>query len=120
MGALSLEFRVGPPRGLLYAGYLVIVAETLGELEKRLKKRKEGFEDEAQLKVNFGKIKVICSRYDTPKTKIKSEELPCAVCSAGVGVNSILCRSCKKWVHKKCSGLKGRLSGIQNFTYKSC
>ena len=96
MGALSLEFRVGPPRGLLYAGYLVIVVETLGELEKRLEKRKEGFEDEAQLKVNFGKIKVICSRYDTPKTKIKSEELPCAVCSAGVGVNSILCRSCKK------------------------
>ena len=30
----------------------------------------------------------------------------CAVCRTGVGSNSIFCNGCKRWVHKKCSGLK--------------
>ena len=30
----------------------------------------------------------------------------CAVCRTGVGSNSIFCKGCKHWVHKKCSGLK--------------
>ena len=36
-----------------------------------------------------------------------SGEFPCAVCRTGVGSNSIFCKGCKHWVHKKCSGLKG-------------
>ena len=35
-----------------------------------------------------------------------SGEFPCAVCRTGVGSNSIFCKGCKHWVHKKCSGLK--------------
>ena len=35
-----------------------------------------------------------------------SGEFPCAVCHTGVGSNSIFCKGCKHWVHKKCSGLK--------------
>ena len=37
----------------------------------------------------------------------------------GVGINSILCASCKKMVHKKCFGMKGRLSSSESFTLKS-
>ena len=33
-------------------------------------------------------------------------EFPCAVCRTGVGSNSIFCKGCKHWVHKKCSWLK--------------
>ena len=33
----------------------------------------------------------------------------CAVCQSGVDVNSIQCSKCRLWVHKKCSGVKGRL-----------
>ena len=33
-------------------------------------------------------------------------EFPCAVCHTRVGSNSIFCKGCKHWVHKKCSGLK--------------
>ena len=33
-------------------------------------------------------------------------ELPCTVCRTGVASNSIFCKGCKHWVHKKCSGLK--------------
>ena len=35
-----------------------------------------------------------------------SGKFPCAVCRTGVGSNSIFCKECKHWVHKKCSGLK--------------
>jgi len=34
---------------------------------------------------------------------------PCGVCGRGVGSNSIQCTSCHKWVHKKCSGIKGSM-----------
>ena len=37
MEALSKEFRVGCPWELLYAGDLVLVAETLEDLKKKLK-----------------------------------------------------------------------------------
>ena len=33
-------------------------------------------------------------------------EFPCAVYRTGAGSNSIFCKGCKHWVHKKCSGLK--------------
>ena len=37
-----------------------------------------------------------------------------ATCVSGrsVGNNSIQCTSCKKWVHKKCSGIKSSLSKV--------
>ena len=33
----------------------------------------------------------------------------CGVCDRGVGSNSIQCTTCHKWVHKKCSGIKGSM-----------
>jgi len=40
----------------------------------------------------------------------KAARLPCGVYGTGVGNNSIRCTSCRKWVHKKCSGIKGNMS----------
>ena len=37
----------------------------------------------------------------------KAVRWPCGVCSKVVGSNSLQCTSCQKWVHKKCSGIKG-------------
>jgi len=34
---------------------------------------------------------------------------PYGVCGRGVGSNSIQCTSCHKWVHKKCSAIKGSM-----------
>ena len=43
------------------------------------------------------------------------------VCSKGVGNNSLQCTSCQKWVHKKCSGTKGRMSKVgKSFIYRGC
>ena len=30
-------------------------------------------------------------------------------CDKGVGSNLIMCKGCEKWVHRKCSGIKGTL-----------
>ena len=46
-----------------------------------------------------------------------SGELPWAVCRTGMGSNSIFCKGCKHWVHKKCSGLK-RLTEDPEQVYK--
>ena len=49
-----------------------------------------------------------------------SGEFPCAICRSGVGVNSIECSQCKLWVHKKCSGLSGRLVADAEFVCQRC
>jgi len=43
------------------------------------------------------------------------------VCGRGVGSNSIQCTSCHKWVHKKCSGIKGSMYKVmRSFIYRGC
>jgi len=51
----------------------------------------------------------------------KAERWPCDVCGRGVGSNSIQCTSCQKWVHKKCSGIKGSMSKLmKSFICRGC
>ena len=46
---------------------------------------------------------------------------PCGVCKKGVANNSFLCRGCKKWIHKRCSGVKGSLrNASQSFICRCC
>ena len=46
---------------------------------------------------------------------------PCCVCSRGVGNNSIQCPSCQKWVHRKCSGIKGSMYKVmKSFICRGC
>ena len=46
---------------------------------------------------------------------------PCGVCKKGVGNNSILCHGCKKWIHKRYSGVKGSLcNASQSFICRCC
>ena len=50
----------------------------------------------------------------------RSGKYPCGVCRSGVGDNAILCTSCKKWIHKKCSGVVGRLKKGSDFKCRKC
>ena len=70
------------------------------------------------LRVNAGKTKIIiCS---TGLDLLQSSgEFPCAVYCTGVGSNSIFCKGCKHWMHKKCSGLK-RLTKDPDFRCTRC
>jgi len=70
--------------------------------------------------MNTRKTKVIfsCSVKDRVEEKGKWS---CGVCKKGVGNNSILCHSCKKWIYKRSSGVKGSLcNASQSFICSCC
>jgi hypothetical protein len=75
--------------------------------------------EEKGLRVNMGKTKVMRCRVGTGEV-VKSGKFPCGVCRKGVGANSIRCTSCKSWIHKKCSGISGKLTNMSNFHCKKC
>ena len=71
------------------------------------------------LRVNMGKTKIMESGIYLDVLK-KSGKYPCGVCLTGVGsTNAILCDGCESWVHKKCSGIKGRITESE-FTCAGC
>jgi len=43
------------------------------------------------------------------KVMQKAVRWPCGVCGRGISNNSIQCISCQKWIHRKCSGIKGSI-----------
>jgi len=68
----------------------------------------------------MNKTKVMISE-ERQKVRQKAVRWPCGICSKGVGSNSLQCTICQKWVHKKCSGIKGSMSKVANsFIYRGC
>ena len=117
--ALSREFRTGCPWELLYADDLMICAGSKEELLVKVKTWKTEMEKKG-LCVNMRKTKIMESSIILDVMK-KSGKYPCGVCLTGVGTtNAIQCDGCERWVHKKCSGIKGacylrvssRVSGV--------
>ena len=113
MEALSRKFHTSCYWELLYADDLVLIAEIEIEIEWKDKMENK------RLCVNMGKLKMmICQKgLDTKKP---SGKYPCSLCRKGVKRNSIFCTSCNAWVHKKCSGIKGRLLDVPDFKCHTC
>ena len=82
-------------------------SETKEDLINRLNEWKNNVENRG-MRVNMNKTKVVISE-ERQKPLQKAARWPYGVCGRGVGSNSIQCTSCHKWVHKKCSGIKGRM-----------
>ena len=117
--ALSREFRTGCPWELLYADDLMISAESMEELLVKMQTWKTEMEKKG-LRVNMGKTKIMASGINLDVLK-KSGKYPCGVCQSGVGSsNAIFCGGCKRWVHKKCSGIKGPLRPDPEFRCARC
>src|SRR5437867_5807220 len=74
---------------------------------------------EKGLRVNIGNTKVMNCKVGVGQVE-NSGQFPCEICRKGVGVNSICCSSCKKWIHKRCSGVVGSLQKMVNFTCRNC
>ena len=115
---LSRQFRTGVPLELLYADDLAVKADSLEECIARLKVWKEGMERKG-LRVNMKKTKLMVRGPGIDLLR-DSGAFPCAVCRSGVGVNSIQCSQCMYWVHKKCSGVRGRLAEDPDFVGPRC
>ena len=117
--ALSREFRTGCLWELLYADNLMISAVSMEELLVKVQTWKTKMEKKG-LRVNMGKTKIMESGINLDMLK-KSGKYPCGVCQSGVGSsNAIFCGGCKRWVHKKCSGIKGPLRPDPEFRCARC
>ena len=97
---------------MLYADGLVIIVESLVELEERYLTWKNNIESKG-LKVNIGKIKIRKCRTNDGLVFASGKHF-CCVCKKGVG------SFYKHWVHKRCSGFKGRLIDIPDFKCHTC
>jgi len=96
-----------------------VIAETEEDLIKRLNEWKNNVENRG-MRVNMNKTKVMISG-ERHKPVQKAVRWPCGVCGRGVGSNSIQCTSCQKWVHKKCSGMKGSMYKVmKSFICRGC
>jgi len=73
------------------------------------------------MRVDMNKTKVMISR-ERQKVIQKAVRWHCGVYGKGiVGNNSIQCTSCQKWVHKKCSGIKGSMYKVlKSFVCRGC
>ena len=116
--ALSREFRTGTPWELLYADDLVIIADSLEECLAKLLVWKREMEAKG-LRVNMKKTKFMVSGAGMDVLK-DSGKFPCAVCRKGCRSSCIACSQCKLWVHKKCSGIKGRLIADPGYVCRRC
>src|SRR5437867_11618155 len=110
MQTIADNFKKGLPWELFYADDLVLLAESRLELEKRLTEWKARLKEKG-LRVSIGKTKVLNCKVGVGQME-NSGKYPCGICRSGVGDNAILCTFCKKWIHKKCSGVVGRLKKV--------
>ena len=116
----SEKFRKGLLYELLYADDLVLIAESEELLVETIERCRKGLEA-GGLRVNFGKTKVMRCKIGAGQVKSSGKyKYPCGVCKKGVGRNSILCSKCKKWIHRKCSNIKGRLKQDPHYICPVC
>jgi hypothetical protein len=89
-----------------------LLSETKDQLLEKIRCWKAGLEERG-LRVNIGKTKVMkCQARNGLKEGCGA--FPCCICRRNVEKNSVECVVCKKWVHKKCSDVKGKLKRNQN------
>ena len=71
------------------------------------------------LGVNAGKTKVVQCRVSRVQSEDSGKHF-CGVYRKGVGDNSIRCVECLRWVHKRCSGISGKLKSNVDFHCRRC
>ena len=94
----------------VYADDPVIMAPTMEQLGRRVADWRASLLGKG-LKVNAGKSKVMVGSRGG-KMIVNSGKWPCGVCGKGVQANSVQCTVYKKWIHKRCSGVRGDLSRV--------
>ena len=116
--ALSQVFHTGCQWKNLYADDLVIITESLEELQQKLILWNTNMEGN-WLRVNMGNTKVLISGLWLDVLQ-KSGNDPRGMCLKGVSTNSIFCGGCFSWIHKKCSGILVALKSDASLRCKWC
>ena len=101
---LSEDCRKDGLWNLLYADDLVLMCETIEELEELVLAWKVAFEGKG-LKVNMAKTKVMQASGGKGVT-VEAKEDPCGVCGKRVKENLMECTRCRRWVRARCAKVK--------------
>ena len=115
---VSKSAREGLPNEILYADDLVLASDSIADLRQRFVKWGKCLTSKG-LRVNMKKTKFMVS--GTEGEQVSSKIDPCGVCGRRVKYNSVLCTSCGKWVHGRCTKEKrvnARLA--QDFVCSKC
>ena len=119
LDVLSEDGRKGALYELLYADDLVLVAETVEELEAQFIRWKAAFEGKG-LNVNLGKTKVMENSGGSGVVVLAKID-PCGVCGKRAKVNCVKCKTCKKWIHARCARVKRVFCRMnENFEFRVC
>ena len=106
LDVLSKDGGKGALYELFYAYDLVLMAETMEELEAQFIHWKAAFEGK-RLKVNLGKTKVMESGGGGSGVVVLAKIDPCSVCGKRAKVICVRFKTCKKWVHALCVRVSG-------------
>ena len=104
--------------GTFFSGDLVKIADTIDALLYKLYLLKKNLEAKG-LRANMEKTKIMICGKNLHSLK-DSGKHPCGVSRKEGGSNSVFCDGCQSWIHKKCSGFKGRLKADPNYICKRC
>ena len=95
------------------------MAPTMEQLGRRVADWRVGLPGKG-LKENAGKYKVMVGS-SGGKMMVNSGKWPCGICGKGVQANSVQRTVCTKWIHKRCSGVRGNLLRVADgFTCRRC
>ena len=92
---------------LLYADYLALCGESLIEVTDKYRRWKNSVEGKS-LRVNVDKTKGMQLLFGKKNSVLKLD--PYGVCGVWIGCNSIWCKKCNNWLHRRCSDVPGRVS----------
>ena len=104
-------------REFLYADDLVLIGDSWEEVAGKYVSWKSALESKG-LKVNVNKTKAMSLGGKLKAVDARKD--PCAVCGKRVMRNAIQCTQCEKWVHKRCTKIRGSITRVQNFECSRC
>ena len=119
MDEVTRYIREGVVKELLYANDLILLGNSWNEVESRNDRWKKALKNHS-LKISVNKTKGFYRYTGGKVVRMQTRKLPCSVCGNGVGRNSLQCTKCQYWVHKKCSGIQGKVASINGFVCKRC
>ena len=92
------EIKEGMLQEMLYVDDIVLIAESVAELQENVHGWKSALEING-LRVNLMKTKVMMSNIGQVTVKPSSKKDPCGICGRKTMLNAVLCKSCGNWIH---------------------
>ena len=105
---------------ILYADDIVLIAESMAELQKKFYGWKSALESKG-LKVNLMKTKIMVSKIGQVTARLCCKKDPCGLSGRKTMLNAVLCKSCGKWIHGRCAEIKRVANGLAiDFMCRKC